>query len=219
MSKIENKILTDLVYDKLKGMIDEGVLSPGQKINKLELSQMLGVSQTPINDALSRLAGEKYLEQRSRQGYFVRAFSDEELVALFEMRGALEGMAIRLCCENATPEQIEELAHCFEGFSFPLNEHTYQDYVHADKTFHEKVIRYSGNPILLELSRTSGYMIKSNMKGLTRPPAETYPEHLAMVQALKERNGEKAQQLMIQHHFRSRNVFRSKLKRKETVTR
>ncbi len=215
MSKIENKILTDLVYEKLKVMIDDGVLIPGQKINKLELSQMLGVSQTPLNDALSRLAGEKFLEQRSRQGYFVRAFSDEELVALFEMRGALEGMAIRLCCENATADQIEELSDCFEGFIFPLNDKSYMEYVHADKTFHEKLIRYSGNPILWELSRTSGYMIKSNMKGLTRPPEETYPEHMAMIQALKDHDGDKAQQLMIQHHLRSRNVFRSKLKKKE----
>jgi len=218
MSKIENKILTDLVYEKLKVMIDDGVLTPGQKINKLELSKMLGVSQTPINDALSRLAGEKFLEQRSRQGYFVRAFSDEELVALFEMRGALEGMAIRLCCENATSDQIEELSRCFEGFSFPLNEKTYMDYVHADKNFHEKVIRYSGNSILWELSRTSGYMIKSNMKGLTRPPEETYPEHVAMVHALKERNGDEAQRLMIQHHLKSRNVFRAKLNKKELNT-
>lgn len=218
MSKIENKILTDLVYEKLKAMIDEGVLTPGEKINKLDLSRLLGVSQTPINDALSRLAGEKFLEQRSRQGYFVRAFTDEELVALFEMRGALEGMAIRLCCENATDEQLKELSRCFEGFSFPLDEKGYQEYVHADKTFHEKLIRYSGNPILWELSRTSGYMIKSNMKGLTRPPEETYPEHLAMIKALQDRNADEAQQLMIQHHLRSRNVFRAKLKQKEPGT-
>ncbi|MFQ3621375.1 MAG: GntR family transcriptional regulator [Spirochaetales bacterium] len=211
MTKIENKILTDLVYEKLKAMIDDGVLAPGQKINKLDLSKLLGVSQTPINDALSRLAGEKFLEQRSRQGYFVRAFSDEELVALFEMRGALEGMAIRLCCENATGDQILELSRCFESISFPLSERTYLDYIHADKTFHEKIIKYSGNPILEELSKSSGYMIKSNMKGLTRPPEETYPEHLAMIRALNQRNGDEAQTLMTQHHLRSRNVFRSKL--------
>lgn len=101
MSKIENKILTDLVYEKIKTMIDDGVLLPGSKVNKAELAEMLGVSQTPINDALSRLAGEKFIEQKSRQGYFVRAFSDAELCALFEVRGGLEGVAIRLCAENA----------------------------------------------------------------------------------------------------------------------
>ncbi len=215
MTKIENKILTNLVYEKLKFMIDDGVLIPGQKINKLDLSKILGVSQTPINDALSRLAGEKLIEQRSRQGYFVRAFTDEELCALFEMRGALEGMAIRLCCENALDEEIENVARCFEDFSFPLTEKTYTDYVHADKLFHEKIILFSGNPILRELSETSSYMIKSNMKGLTRPPEETYPEHQAMIEALRKRDGERAQSIMIQHHINSRNVFRSKLKIKE----
>jgi DNA-binding GntR family transcriptional regulator len=211
MSKIENKILTDLVYDKLKAMIDNGILQPGQKVNKVEIAEILGVSQTPINDALSRLGGEKFIEQKSRQGYFVRSFGNAELSALFEMRGAIEGMAIRLCIENASQKELDLLTSCFDGFILPFPKEKYNDYVQADKLFHEYVVRFSGNVVLEELTRTSGYMIKSNQKGLVRPPEETIPEHSAMIEAIRRKDGDRAQYLMVQHHLKSRDVFRASL--------
>ena len=211
MSKIENKILTDLVYDKIKKMIDDGVLGPGTKVNKIELSETLGVSQTPINDALSRLAGEKFIDQKSRQGYFVRAFSNAELSALYEVRGGLEGIAVRLCAENASDEELKEVAACFEGFVLPFNEKTYNDYIHADKVFHENIVSRSGNVVLIELANTSGYLIKSNQKGLVRPPEETLPEHREIIRALLLRDGAKAHELIIAHHLKSRDVFKAGL--------
>jgi DNA-binding GntR family transcriptional regulator len=211
MSKIENKILTDLVYDKIKKMIDDGVLQPGTKVNKIELSETLGVSQTPINDALSRLAGEKFIDQKSRQGYFVRSFSNAELCALYEVRGGLEGIAVRLCAENASDRELQEIASCFDGFALPFDEKTYNDYIHADKVFHENIVSYSGNIVLVELARTSGYLIKSNQKGLVRPPEETLPEHHDIIRALLARNAAKAHELIIAHHLKSRDVFKATL--------
>ena len=215
MSKIENKILTDLVYDKIKTMIDDGVLQPGCKVNKPDLAEMLGVSQTPINDALSRLAGEKFIEQRSRQGYFVRAFSDEDLCALFEVRGGLEGIAIRLCVENASDAELREIGSCFDGFEIPFPDERYNDYIHADKIFHELIVERSRNGVIVEISRTQGYLIKSNQKGLVRPPRETLPEHRSIIEAIFARDASRAQELMILHHLRSRDVFKETLASKK----
>jgi DNA-binding GntR family transcriptional regulator len=205
VSKIENKVLSDLVYDKLKYMIDEGVLVPGRKIDKFELSEMLGVSQTPINDALSRLTGERLIEQRSRQGYFVHAYTWEELMPIYELRAGLEGMAIRLCVEKNEPTGMDRLIHAFDSFETPVPESRRDEYLHADKHFHESIIEYSGNPFLLELVRTSGYLIKSNLRGLVRPPSETLPEHHAIIDAVLRRDAREAQEQVILHLFRSRD--------------
>jgi DNA-binding GntR family transcriptional regulator len=209
MSKIEYKALSDQVYDKIRRMIDDGLLVPGGKINKLALSETLGVSQTPINDALSRLTGERLVEQRSRHGYFVHSYSWEELMPIFELRAGLEGMAIRLCVENKQPSQMRRLTHAFDGFEAPVPESRYDDYLRADKQFHESIIEYSGNPFLLELMRSSGYLLKSNRRGLVRTPSETLPEHRAIIDAVLRRDAREAQEQAILHLLRSRDFMRT----------
>jgi len=190
--QIRNRVLGDLVYDRIKEMIDEHLLAPGEKIRTLELAGMIGVSQTPVNAALSRLAGEKLIEQRSRQGYFVRQYSNLELSHLFELRAGIESMAIMLCIENANDQQLDDLW-----------------YIHVDKHFHESIVRYSGNPFLEDLLTSSAYLIKSNQKGLVRPPEDTAPEHARIVDALRNRDGLKARDEIVLHNLRSRDYLRS----------
>jgi DNA-binding GntR family transcriptional regulator len=209
MSKIENRVLFELVYERIKNMIDEGVLRPGEKINKKTLVKILGVSQTPINEALSKLAGEKFLEQRSRQGFFIRQYSYVELSQLFELRASIEGMAARLCVEHVQDNELSQMIKIFDGFTLPLSEKRQIDYLHADKLFHESLVRYSGNPFLLETFVTSGYLPKSNQKGLLRPAEETLPEHMMIVNALKNRDAHLAQELTIIHLLRTRDKIRN----------
>ncbi|MFW5843064.1 MAG: GntR family transcriptional regulator [Spirochaetota bacterium] len=216
MASIENRILTSHVYDKIKQMIDEGVLPPGSRINKRELEAMLGVSQTPINDALSRLAGEKFVVQESRRGYFVRSPSTRELVDLFAARAALEGMAARLCAEEAQSEQLEEIASCFADFHFPLSDEEYERYSVNDKHFHNLIVRCSCNSAIIEMSELFGVIIKSNQLGLVRPPSATIDEHRALIAALRARNPQEAQKVMTEHHLRSRDVLKSHLLEEET---
>jgi DNA-binding GntR family transcriptional regulator len=207
--KIENRVLFELVYERIKRMIDEGELQPGEKINKRALVEQLGVSQTPINEALSRLAGEKVLEQRSRQGYFIHQFSYLELSQVFELRASIEGIAARLCAEHMKDEEIKQMSKLFECFTLPLTGTRQQDYLYADKNFHESLVKYSGNPFLMEIFITSGYLPKSNQKGLLRSAEETLPEHRMIINALENRDAHLAQELTIVHLLRSRDRLRT----------
>ena len=209
MSKIEKQALFDLAYERIRKMIDEGELQPGEKINKRALVELLGVSLTPINEALNRLAGEKILEQRSRQGFFIHQYTYSELSQLFELRASIEGMAARLCAEHMRDEEIAEISKVFENFSFPFHETSYQDYLYADKYFHESLVKYSGNPFLIDVFITSRYLPKSNQKGLLRPAEETLPEHMMIISALKNHDAHLAQELTIVHFLRTRDVLRS----------
>ncbi len=215
MSRIENRILTELVYEKVRSMIVEGTLLPGQKINKKELSDMLGVSQTPLNDAVNRLAGEKFIEQRSRQGFFVKQYGNRDLVDLFEVRAGLEGMALRLCIENACGPDLDGLSSRFDRFRFPLDARERERYVQVDRGFHADIIRLSGNEMIREMDHSFGYMQKTYQQGLVRQPEDTIDEHLAIAGAIRDRDGVHAQELMIRHHLCTRDFLKRLVEQQE----
>jgi DNA-binding GntR family transcriptional regulator len=209
MPRIENKALRTYIYDRIRELIDQGILPVGQKINKNDLVQRFGVSQTPINDALNQLVGEKYIEMRPRKGYYVREFDIEEFCQLFEMRAGLEGIAVRLCCENATDSQVLELVTAFDSFSVPMDEAELHRYYETDRRFHEKIVLYSANNFILESLKTTGFQARTYQKGLVRGPEITLHEHRMVVEALKVRDGERAQQQMVWHLLGSRDVFKT----------
>jgi len=190
-------------------MIDEGELQPGEKIDKRALAELLGVSHTPINESLSRLAGEKVLEQRSRQGYFIHLYTYPELSQLIELKASIEGMSARLCAENMQDEEIRMMSEIFERFSHPVPEQFHLEYLNADKLFHESLVKFSGNPFLVDIFITSGYQPKIYQKGLLRPADETLPEHLMIISALKNRDAHLAQELTIVHNLRTRDLLHS----------
>jgi DNA-binding GntR family transcriptional regulator len=207
MAMIENKILAQHVYERIRQMIADGALEPGERINRKELEETLGVSQTPINDALSRLAGERFIEQESRRGYYVKRISAEEMIHLFEYRAATEGMAARLCAESAPEEEREKLREYFSGFQLPIPEEARPEYRHQDAAFHRQILDLSGNPMLAEMNEAHGYMIKSYQKGLLRDPNETLQEHLEIIEAIAAGDPEAAQESMSRHLLRTRDYL------------
>lgn len=211
MRRVENKALRNYVYDHIREMIDQGDLPIGKKIDKSELAERLGVSQTPIHDALNQLVGEKFLEQRPRDGYYIREFNAVEFCELFEMRAGLEGIAVRLCCENATDEQLRVLTSAFDEFSLPMDEELVHHYYEIDRRFHEDIVVFSGNGFILESLKTTGFQARTYQKGLVRGPDITLHEHRMVVEAIKARDGERAQQQMIWHLLGSRDVFKALL--------
>jgi len=215
MSIIDTRSLSDHIYLRIRSLILEGNFKPGQKIEKQELARELGVSQTPINDALNRLSGEKYLEQRSRQGYFVRAYTPQDMKEMFEVRAGLEGMAVRLCIERAPDELLESLCRSFDGYDLPLAGQSLRAYTLADQRFHQTIIACSGNEMIRNMNESFGYLMKSYQRGLVRPPDETLPEHRAIIDAIRTKNGLRAQDLMVLHHTRSAAIWAPQIAKEE----
>jgi DNA-binding GntR family transcriptional regulator len=210
MVKIKNDHLVDLVYEKVKQMILDGALIPGEKINKVELANILGVSITPVNEVVNRLAGEKFIDRINRFGYFVKKLTFEDLKEFFAVRAGLEGIAIRLCINELSDKKLNEFDNIFNKFILPLNEEEVKHYLKADQKFHEKIIELCGNSIIIDFNKNFNFVMKSYQKGLIRPPEETLSEHLEIIKAIMERNGQKAQELITSHHLKSREVLKIK---------
>src|SRR6056297_1792629 len=208
MPRIDNKSLSDHVYENIRNMILNGDLPAGEKINKNDLVERLEVSLTPINAAISRLVGEKLIEQRSRYGFFVKDFDCRELQDLYAVRAGLEGIAIRLCIENGCEDELEYLAGFFAEFSLPMSDEEKRRYAKEDKKFHSTIVEYSANQMIRDMNMSYSYVIRSYQKGLIRPPEETLEEHHAIVQAIKDRDGFQAQEMIIQHHLKSKEKLK-----------
>lgn len=207
MKKLKKDALSTLVYERIKQMISDGVLGPGERIGKRELAYTLGVSQTPVSEAINRLAGEGLIEQRERAGCFIKTFSYEDLNELFAVRAALEGISLRLAVEQLSMEKLDELGRFFQGFELPLDERQMNCYLREDKAFHEKIVEFSQNSVIINFERNFEFVLKSYSKELIRPPEQTLEEHRAIIRAVLSRNAAMAQELIMQHDLKSRDVI------------
>lgn len=207
MPCIQRTVVSTAVYDAVKEMLFDGTWVPGDRIDRKALAVRLGVSPTPVNDALHRLTGEGLVESRFRDGFFVPDYSDEDLADLFAARAGIEGVAARLCAEEGAEGEVERLCSLFDPFSRGIPPEGTGDYLRADKAFHAGILAASGSARLGEVERFFGHVFRSYEHGLVRSPGETLPEHRRIIEALKSRDGREAQAAMSDHLLRSRRAL------------
>ncbi|CAB1071074.1 hypothetical protein D1AOALGA4SA_1091 [Olavius algarvensis Delta 1 endosymbiont] len=203
----QHENLDQKVYSILKNMIMERKLLPGQKIPQEKLARDLGISRTPLIGALKFLEQDKLVESVPRRGFFVRLFSKEEMVYIFELREVLEGLAARRAAAKITDSQIIELSGFFTHFANQKNISDVKAYAREDRRFHGFVIDVGAKEFLKSILLTTNIISFSyqvlHTEGLVRPPNETIQEHLAVIEAIKKKDAETAEDLMRQHFKRS----------------
>jgi DNA-binding GntR family transcriptional regulator len=205
MTRVSRDALGDLVYEQIVRMLLNHDLKPGEKILRKKLAAVLGVSQTPINEAINRLVREGILEQQGSSGLFVRVFTNKDLMELFAVRAGLEGTALHLCMEEPVNPRLNRILNLFDDFSIPIPESRYKEYRKKDQEFHGEILKISGNRVILDFIRNFEFILRCYQKGLIRTPDETLMEHRAIVQEIRNGNPDKAQQLIMSHHWKTRD--------------
>lgn len=205
MRVIKKDTLSELVYEQIRSMLLNKDLAPGQKVVKKEIADLLGVSQTPVQESLIRLIREGVLEQKQHRGIFVKVFSDKDMKDIFSVRAGLEGIAVRQCMEQCEDCLLDDLLGFFDLFSLPIMEEEYEMYQLADRQFHEQILLRSNNSVILNFLNEFDFIIKCYQKGLLRDPNETLPEHIGIIEAIRDHDKDLAQQLLTSHHLRSRD--------------
>jgi DNA-binding GntR family transcriptional regulator len=207
------------VYDRLKAMILEGRLVPGDKVFQDRLAQVMGVSRTPLVNALKVLEQEKLIKAIPRRGFFVRQFSKEEMIYIFELREVLEGLAARRAAVLITPAQIKQLQTFFQPFKGIKHIEDYDAYAKEDRRFHNFITELGGREFLRSILTSYNVVMfsyqVSSYGGLVRPPDETLREHLAIIRALEAKDSAKAEEIMRLHLKRSSDVLRKDIEARE----
>jgi DNA-binding GntR family transcriptional regulator len=190
-------------YRILKGMIIERQLLPGDKISQERLAEELGISRTPLINALKLLEQEKLVQSVPRRGFFVRLFSRTEMIAIFELREVLEGLAARRAAQRIGERDLARLHGFFRQFSGERPIGDLKGYAREDRRFHKFISEIGSKEFLqsiLETYNIISFSYQTDMsEGLVRPPEETLQEHRAIIAALARRDAAAAEDLMRRH--------------------
>jgi DNA-binding GntR family transcriptional regulator len=217
---MKQKSRSDLGSDivaRIKAMIFSGELSPGQQIRQEEFAKQFGISRTPLLHALQVLKSEMLVESYPNRGTFVRTLSLEELKDIFEYREAIETMACRLASQRIMPGDIKQLRDLFKPFLEKPELANIREYKKADQQFHQLIINHSGNTILPHMVMLGNVLLVAYQKGLIRPPVETLPEHLAIIEALQNRDPRKAEKRMRSHLRKSIRLIYKTIRKESTL--
>lgn len=196
-----NRTLYGQVYQLLKERILNMDLSPGTRLKAEELAEELGVSNTPLREAIRQLTKDGLVETIPYRGSFVKSLSAREVGEIYDVRMALEALAVRLAAQAATLEQTAQI----ESWVREYEQAFFADDVHAglqaDFAFHELIAQASGNRALYDLLQSLSARVQALRRmdrGKTRRQ-ESLEDHRAICQALKERDARKAEEAMIRH--------------------
>ena len=199
----EYENLDQKVYQIIKQMIEDRSLLPGEKIPQEKLAGELGVSRTPLISALKFLEHEKLVESKPRRGYFVRLFTRKEMISIFEIREVLEGLAARKAALNITDEEVQTLKGFFKDFKKAKSITDIQAYSKEDKKFHTFITRVGSKELLTTMLQTFNIISLTyqnlQYEGLIREPDETIKEHMEIIDAICNRDSDRAETLMRQH--------------------
>lgn len=188
---IQHSDLSVPVYDKLRKMILNNELKPGEKLLQEKLAARLGVSRTPLLKALQMLEYEFLVESIPRRGMFVKELKADEMRDIYDVREGIETVAVRLCTERCTERQLRTLKNIWKPFvnQQPIDFYRYRK---ADDKFHALLLEYSDNKVLQKIYSHSLVQLRVEQMGLMRSPEETLPEHLAILQAIEKKDSEMA---------------------------
>jgi DNA-binding GntR family transcriptional regulator len=204
MQRIEhaNLSLVNQAYKELKRILLEHQIPQGGKLNEGELAGALGISRTPVREAINRLAKEGLVEIFPQRGAFVIRFSEEDVNELFLIRENLEGLAAYLAAEKMTGTDLTRLESCVEGFKEPYRKKDIQRYAREDFKFHQTIIKLSDARRLTTLISTLYDHIRIfrlTTLGLSDRMKVSLAEHERLIEAFRKKDASEAETLMRRH--------------------
>lgn len=193
------------VYDHVKHRIVANKLPIGSKLTEDDLAKELGISRTPIREALNRLAQDGFVTVFPGRGAFVATLSFDDMFQLLEIREALEGMAARLATNRITKETLERLRQRLGAAAQKQEHNAYKGYLDADRDFHESVISACGNHHLCQLMKSLRdriQMLRCHSVMLPGRARKSYREHVEIIEALSARDPDLVEE-RIRTHIRN----------------
>ncbi|MEW5953738.1 MAG: GntR family transcriptional regulator [Bacillota bacterium] len=196
------KPLREIVFETLREAIIQGRLRPGERMMEVQLAEEMGVSRTPVREAIRKLELEGFVVMVPRKGAYVAGISVKDIVDVFEVRAALEALAAGLAAERITGEEMEELERSLVQITELSSRNSIDDIVAVDTSFHDIIYRASRNERLIQIVTHLQEQIQRFRTASLSLPGRTkwaLDEHKKIVEAIADRNVELAQNLARDH--------------------
>lgn len=192
----------EAAFEKIKEAIIKGHFKPGEKLVEQTLAQEMGVSRTPVREAIRRLEAEGFVVSIPRKGVVVSRADKEEIVQLYSIRAELEGLAARWAIENADEDDIQKLDEAISRMEEAAASGDLDGVVQSNTLFHDAIAQASKSRILCTLLKTLQDNIQRfRFQSLHLPgrPEAALAEHKEIVAAIKEKKTEEADRLLKEH--------------------
>lgn len=187
--------LRELVYEELRNLILSGEIKPGTRMMEIELADSMGVSRTPIREAIRKLEKEGLVTIEPRKGAYVSTISMNDIVNILQIRGTLEGLAATLAATRIKEIELMKLKEASQAFDRAVEEGNTKEMISNDTLFHHIIVEASGNDLLIkmvtdlqEIVLRFRYLYYKDFKRAEKMP----PEHANILRAIETGSGEMA---------------------------
>ena len=211
------KDLVDKVYDRIRQMIISGELAPGQKLIQEDLAGDLGVSRTPLLQAISKLSRDKLVVSIPRRGAYVRPIDKKMLNDVYNVRCAIEPLGCELAASEIKDDEIATLANLLQEMEKAVASNEVNEYIKLDCTFHVSIMKASGNIYIYDIVKSfANTMLSKEM--LLKTPQESLMEHNAIFSNLSRRDSMGAKAAMAYHLNDSSRIRLAKILNEQEQT-
>lgn len=195
--KLQNyQPLRDVVFEHLRNSILNGDLKPGERMMEVQLAEQLGVSRTPVREAIRKLELEGLVVMVARKGAYVADISVKDILDVLEVRSVLEGLAASLAAERMTEDELDELELISYHFKRCVENGDKEGMIEKDRQFHDRILYSTRNPKLIQIAQ--GLQEKVHRFRITyfseyTRSLEIMSEHQAILEAIANRDAATAQ--------------------------
>ena len=191
--------LRDVVFNTLRQAILRGEMEPGERLMEIQLADKLGVSRTPIREAIRKLELEGLVKMIPRKGAEVAHITEKDMRDVLEVRMTLEELAVSLACKNIYPEKIEELKKANKLFASAIVSKDVVNIVEADVAFHDIIYGVTENQRLINNLREQMYRYRLEYVKDARTHQALINEHEDIITQLVNKNVDEAKRVVNQH--------------------
>lgn len=214
-------ILHDTVVDHLREMIVEGQLPAGSRINERELCEQLGISRTPLREAVKVLAAEGLIEITPNRGASVAEMSLSDVLEAFELMAGLESLSGELACERISDSELAEIRRLHDSMVECRNHEDLSGYYTHNRQIHNLIIQATRNQTLRQVYETTNRRLhalrfRSNFD--VQKWDRAIQEHEIILEALSSRNGPQLSAILRQHLLHKRDVVVADLEGRQKTT-
>lgn len=202
--------LRDVVFNTLRQAIITGEFAPGERLMEIALADRLGVSRTPVREAIRKLELEGLVVMIPRKGAEVAKITEQSLREVLEVRSALEELAARLACERITEEGKEKLLETHNAFVEAVEQKDTKDIANKDEEFHNRIFECTQNERLIQIvNNLKEQMYRYRMEYVKEVSdhEELVKEHDEIIDAILNNKQDKAEKIMHDHIKRQEEII------------